>query len=37
MLLLLLALLQQLEHVTRLGDSGEIELGPDFSRTCFFF
>jgi len=36
-LLLLFALLQQLEHVTGLGDSGEVELGLDFSLTCFFF
>jgi hypothetical protein len=37
MLLLLFALLQQPEHVAGLGNSGEIELGLDFSRTCFFF
>jgi hypothetical protein len=34
LLLLLLTFLQQAQHVTGLGDLGEIDLGLDLGRTC---
>jgi hypothetical protein len=37
MLLLLFALLQQLEHVTGLGDFREVELGFDLRLASLFF
>lgn len=37
LLLLLLAFFQQPQHVTGLGDPGEIDLGLDLGRSCFLF
>jgi hypothetical protein len=34
LLLLLLSFLQELEHIARLGDSGQVDLGPDVRLAC---